>query len=490
MNKKTRTILFYSCVTLFLIAASLILLYFQGYMVNLNPPENGQVFTQTGGFYFKTTPQNAQAFLDGKLKKKPDFLFGDLFIKNLLPKFYSVSIQKDGYLSWEKNLEVKANLVTENKNIVLIPKNPDLKLLATGVQDFFVSPDGSKIIYKKISTEKNTSPGSKSSWYLTVFDLNKNVESSLTDDNKLAKTKADFIDLQWFPDSKKILLNVAFNEAPKYYVFDLESQSASSSVPPTPITLAVLSDAEQISFSWQEPTKIYYLSKGNIFNVDYKTKAISGSALLSSQGPFLTDVLTYTINKNNIFALTEEGFIRVADLSGKIQNQINTKPLDIKEEIGYQIIMSFPDIFIKETDTLFYYNKQKDVLEKVIDDAQQLTFSIDGKKLLIYNENEIWVRYMENILEQPTKKLGELQIVIHSLEKIGKAFWITDHYLMFNTNGNIKIAEIDDRDKTQVWDFVGLSNDKIIPKIHWDGKLKELFFFNNDSIYSSQSLLK
>jgi len=55
-------------------------------------------------------------------------------------------------------------------------------------------------------------------------------------------------------------------------------------------------------------------------------------------------------------------------------------------------------------------------------------------------------------------------------EKIGRIFWLTNDYLIFNVGDKIKIAEIDSRDQLNVIDLAEFNS----PQIFWsqkDGKL-------------------
>ncbi len=136
MTKNTRTILFAVCVLLFLLAAPSVVLYSQGYRFDFNPPAGGKRIVQTGTFYFKVLPRGADVYLDGKLKKKISVLTGSALIENLLPKTYKIEIKKptvhtqEGYHSWQKSLEVREKQVTEAKNIILFPKNPNFTIVS------------------------------------------------------------------------------------------------------------------------------------------------------------------------------------------------------------------------------------------------------------------------------------------------------------------------------------------------------------------------
>lgn len=131
MTRRTRTALFIICVFLFLLAAPSIVFYSQGYRFDFNPPAGGKRIVQTGAFYFKALPRSAEVYLNGKLKQKTSIFTGSVLIENLLPKNYEIEIKQDGYYPWQKNLAIKEKQVTEAKNIILFPENPNFTIVAT-----------------------------------------------------------------------------------------------------------------------------------------------------------------------------------------------------------------------------------------------------------------------------------------------------------------------------------------------------------------------
>jgi hypothetical protein len=125
------------------VASPAIALYSQGYRIDFQE----QRIVQTGAFYFKVSPSQTDIYLDGKLKDSTNFLVNSSLIKGLLPGQYALEVKKDGYYPWQKTLEIKEKQVTEIKNIVLFPIEPDFKVLATTTEDI------NKIILK-IAQEK------------------------------------------------------------------------------------------------------------------------------------------------------------------------------------------------------------------------------------------------------------------------------------------------------------------------------------------------
>ena len=115
-----RRIILFGTILFFIIVAPIALLYSYGYSFDW---QNKKVVL-TGGFYFESLPKKADVYLNDKLKQKTP-----VFIKRLLPKEYQVKIIKDGYHSWQKNLRIESKLVTAAKNILLIPLNPELRIV-------------------------------------------------------------------------------------------------------------------------------------------------------------------------------------------------------------------------------------------------------------------------------------------------------------------------------------------------------------------------
>lgn len=149
MTKRTRTALFFFLVLLFCVATPALILYSLGYRIDW---QEGKV-AQTGGLYLKTDPPNAVISINGKEGKKTDFLFGELFIDNLLPGTYAVKVGKEGYQPWQKRLVVQEKQVTEAKNIMLFPSQIAFKTLFDSVADVWPSPDINLLLFQKTSTQ-------------------------------------------------------------------------------------------------------------------------------------------------------------------------------------------------------------------------------------------------------------------------------------------------------------------------------------------------
>ena len=128
MTIRTRRIILGLAVFFFALAAPTILLYSWGYSFDWQKKKP----VLTGGFYFDTLPKKAEIYINDKLTKETP-----AFIKRLQPGEYQIKIAKDGFHSWQKRLKIDSGLVTEVKNILLIPLNPKIEVIGENLPDNF-----------------------------------------------------------------------------------------------------------------------------------------------------------------------------------------------------------------------------------------------------------------------------------------------------------------------------------------------------------------
>ncbi len=122
MTRRVRRILFGTTILFFVLVTPTVLLYAWGYSFDWQKKKP----VLTGGLYIKSIPKKADVYLNNKLEEETP-----AFIKRILPRNYQVKVIKDGFHPWQKKLKVESKLVTEAKNILLIP----LELEIETVQD-------------------------------------------------------------------------------------------------------------------------------------------------------------------------------------------------------------------------------------------------------------------------------------------------------------------------------------------------------------------
>lgn len=99
-------------------------------------------FSGTGIISVSSLPDQASVYLDGHLTTATDDN-----ITSLPPKTYKVRIVKEGYIPWEKDIEVKQGLVSEIKATLYRSIPTVYPVTYSGVDYALLSPDELKLMY-------------------------------------------------------------------------------------------------------------------------------------------------------------------------------------------------------------------------------------------------------------------------------------------------------------------------------------------------------
>lgn len=454
------------CFLLFLISAPLIILYSQGYRID---SENKKI-VKTGGVYLKIIPKGAMVSIDEKIKRKTDFLSGGIFIGNLIPKKYFLKIEKVGYQFWKKELEIIEEKVIEAKNIFLIPHNLKFEFLERDVNQFFFSPNEKSVILKKEILNKE-----QKTWILTIYDTETKIKSRLIEEKEISKEGVKFLNLNWSPDSQKIILKAEImkeseNEI-KFFILDLKK---------TPVEIIELNLTKETKDCYFHPTsseKIFFTKQkqDSLLLFEREIGKENGNLLLEG-------VIVYDTTKDSIFWISEQGFLEKSDLYGRSQ-KISIESLSVKENsLEIKVLNSF--IFLKQNEKLLLFNEDSRNFKEISAKVKSIKISPDLKKIVLYNDYELSVLFLKEDLNQPQKEKGEKVFLTRFSKKIGDVFWWTSHYLIFNADSEIKIIEIDDRDEIQIWNIADFKE----PVLYFSKKEKALYVQSKQDFFISEKM--
>ncbi len=232
-----RLIYFVVSLLILFMAGTAVILFARGYNFDFRE----KTFTKTGIISISSVPTQASVYLNDSLVTATNNT-----IDNLLPGKYTIKVTKEGYTSWEKEVEVKKEVVTPLE-IVLFPSVPDLSPLTfNGVKDPKYSPDQNKIVY-------GIKNGDKSGlWVLDLSDrpliFSKDPKQIIKDSGGLNFSDSIFT---WAPDSKSIV--VKFTDRPEVFLLSSDSlnrdplNNVSASIAATENTWAEEDKAEEKS---------------------------------------------------------------------------------------------------------------------------------------------------------------------------------------------------------------------------------------------------
>jgi hypothetical protein len=122
MKKSKRTALLITACTFFIVLTPLILLYASGYRLDWTTKS----LQRFGIIVLVSQPSSIQTFVNNEAidRRSP------VRIRDLAPGNYDIRIEKDGFIPWQKILEVEAEMVTKAEHIVLFIKEPERKQLS------------------------------------------------------------------------------------------------------------------------------------------------------------------------------------------------------------------------------------------------------------------------------------------------------------------------------------------------------------------------
>ena len=103
--------------------------------------------------------------------------------------------------------------------------------------------------------------------------------------------------------------------------------------------------------------------------------------------------------------------------------------------------------------------------------------SPDGRKELFVLDGKIWISYISDEKEEPTKKIGETDLMASYGEPIKFFDWFSDsEHIIWYANSELKIAERDDRGGKRYTASFYLNIDS---PVFWNQQNSEFYFFEN-----------
>lgn len=228
INRTIRRIFFYTLVAIFFISAPILIMYSIGYRIDWN----NRSIVETGVISIDAQPKDATVYLSGmKIDKKLP-----IRITNRIPGTYTLKIEKTGYKTWEKTIDIKSKQTTYIKDINLLrdrlpvpvfPKN-DKK-----ITNIYPSANGNFLI---IVSEKNNSEITE------LFNLQTEDTYQIS---RLPKNTKHNVDWSPFDNSFLISTDSADNKTKTITMISAEN-------PDNIKTYTIQKDDKENHFQWQK----------------------------------------------------------------------------------------------------------------------------------------------------------------------------------------------------------------------------------------------
>jgi len=239
-----------------------------------------------------------------------------------------------------------------------------------------------------------------------------------------------------------------------------------------------------LRWSSKEKNAIFYMHKNNLLKLDLST---------SNKKVLVKNIFGYDFSGSYFYYLSKQnGIIYRKSVKGNNRTeQISTKTIKVAGGNEFKIIVYDKDrvAIISQNGELYLYNNDDGdrSLEKISTGVLGLHFSDDGKKMVYWNEKEIFVYFLRKWETQPVRRKGEIVDIARFLKNINNVEWFRDYeHIIFTVDNKIMMAEIDRRSHRNIYDIFNTGNPDT--KVVYSGINDNLFFINKDNLFYSISL--
>ncbi len=436
-NRKIYLFFIYPLAALiFLVLSVAFILSAKGYNIHLE--KNEIKIEKTGMLIIGSKPSGADILLNGKDTTKKTTTFFSVKIDGLGDKKYLLTLEKDGYYKWEKEVKIFPEMVTWANYVLLFPKKPNIQKIdfdGTLIQSF-PSLD-SKANLTLIKTQNGeaiyqiqNSTGEKS----LILDTGKQSE-----DKKISGISI----VDWSKDRRNILVSANLKSEKKYWVVNTDSKNIEDLTALSPIKFDVL------KFSTANNDELFGLVGGVLSRVNIKTRSVTSD--MEKQ------IVYFTFSENGkIYYIKDEKGIRSlwqagGDLSGKT-NLSDAIPVSA----AYNLKIDPKDqkvlVQTKENAEVFLLTKvgEKNSLTTIGKNVSYFAWSADSERFLykIKDSNII-------VFESDDFKKESMEYNILGSQNYGNIIWYDSRHLLAKKDDNkLEIMDFDGANRVTLGEMV------------------------------------
>src|SRR3989344_5344325 len=207
LNKRSRTMLFWLAVIVFVIVAPLLIAYSQGLRYDFATMK----IVRVGAIAIDSNPEDSEIVVDGKFigERTPEVLRG------LIPnRQYKIEVQREGYHWWYKTLTVEPQRITAARGIHLFPSELTFEKVGPerlDVEEMHVNGNGERIF---IATSRSE---------VFVYDVSAATSTPVTFVDGLYSQEIN--NVLWNDNHEHVIFSRGVSGDTLWYVFDARALS-------------------------------------------------------------------------------------------------------------------------------------------------------------------------------------------------------------------------------------------------------------------------
>lgn len=469
---KRRLFLFFF-VLLFFFTAPIVVLFATGYRFD----SANKIFVHSGSVTIESLPADVDIFLNGKKQKEKtvNSINNSFTINGLRPGKYTLRCEKEGYTTWEKNIEVHSGVSTEFWNVLLYSNDSaeTVQYNTPSIQQFFLSPrENNELVFFSKENDLNK---------VSLLDIESNQYEDIyaTADLKFIDPKEEE-NVEWSSDNEQILIPLTDVAKKTYIIARIKKDQLNNVTNLNDVFDKKDVMIEKVRWMFDKNDELVILTSDHklyYFYLDAPERTVLLDENVSAFN-FAGNRIYYTQLPNNLV-----WEIKGDDSSTKRQITNISVASEKEEFIDLIVYDEYRMALINNKKRLFVYNEEKEKGEKFMNeisaDVESIQFSNDGKKLLYWTNNEIWTLILRDWDVQPIRKKNDRIMTTRFSQPIKNVQWMENYENILFTAGNqLKSAELDSRDRINIVDVAASSYDLDSRDLFYN-KNNQVVFFKN-----------
>jgi len=459
---------------LFVVGGALVIFYFsRGYRISISE----RSIKKTGVLTVQTEPSPAELYINGDdIGRTPRSRTLDIGIN-------SISVQKNGYRDWNKQVEIVEEKSTLLFPFLILEKIAPLSIWErTGeVEKAWISDNEAYFIFLIKSDT-----GDRTLWAYRinspVWNLNPNPVQLMT------LTEEQDIDLEIAHNGQKAVMTLTEEKIKNHYIVDLTVPILLDNLEPIGIP-----DITESAYSWSRDNRHIILeSATKISTIDTTLLPdIEESSLLITKQPdtnyiwntdeegffYILEGLDTEEDKTYIYALKqmlpngqspnytidkayfqkETNYIDFYRENGDSYPEFTTSP-QATQAIGeityFEVNQELNGVYIKTETSVYWYDITKEKYRMICTHpAELISFSPDSRKVLFVNDNNYYIFTLEKEDADHTQEIGTKKVKNITKADTNQISWLSNStYLYYIKENKLQISEKDGENQTELLD--------------------------------------
>lgn len=460
---------------LFIIGGALLIFYFsRGYRINISERN----IKKTGVLTVQTEPSSADLYINGDdVGKTPKSRTLDIGIN-------SISIKKEGYRDWNKQVEIVEEKSTLLFPLLILEQMIPLSVWEKGgtVEKTWMSDNEAYFIF---SIKDET--GQRSLWTYRintpVWNLNPNPVQILT------VTEEQNIDLKISHNGQKAVMVLAEGELENYYVVDLTAPILLETLEPITIpdiaksTLSwsrdnryiimesateissldttllpdikepniLLTKEPEVDYIWNTDEEGFFYILEDLHTEEDSTYIYALKQMLPNG-----DSPNYTIDKT--YFQKQTSYIDYYRENGDSYPEFTTSP-QATQAIGkityFEVNQELNGVYIKTETSVYWYDITTNKYRMICTHpAELISFSPDSRKVLFVNDNNYYIFTLKKEEADHTEEIGTKKVKNITKEDTSQISWLSNSTYLYYIKGNkLQISEKDGENQMELLDI-------------------------------------